>query len=156
MKNDSIVPPINHPITYCIIGCIIIALALMYVITILFLTRKPKPKPPQTRTIPKLTTAQLKQKYLTQINNVNRLFIRNQITNIQAHQQLSVILRWFIFEVSGTPFQIMTLSEIAASKKNFTVSQIINTYYPSEFDGKNSGDVEQSAELARKFIQSWT
>ena len=47
----------------------------------------------------------------------------------------------------------MTLSDLKRSKK-VNLTQVINIYYPDEFNQLEKGPVAQSAELARKLIMN--
>ena len=149
-------PPINYPISYTVFGILIIISIILFILLVFFFTRNKKLPKPIKYIQPRPTIYQLKNKYLQLIDGAYHEFLDQKTTSLEAHQRLSLYLRCFIFEASGIPFQVMSLSEIINSQKNYTVSQIINEYYPSEFDiQKDDSDVFRSAELARKVIAEW-
>ncbi len=96
----------------------------------------------------------IKEKYLFKINNLIIDVSNNKISNRNAYQQLSTLIRNFIFEMTSIKVQYYTLSDI--EKINMPVLyELVNEYYDPEFAKEAEGNILQSIERTRKVIERW-
>ena len=168
MLGDSIIlgstlanPSLMHgPAYYSIIWVLIGILFILGIAGILFFiffsTRKKEIKTianlkAEAPRIPDLT--ELRKKYISMVNETEQRFSAHKIRASMAHQELSIAVRKFYAEASGFHAEVMTLSDLKRSKK-VNLTQVINIYYPDEFNQLEKGPVAQSAELARKLIMN--
>ena len=94
----------------------------------------------------------LRAKYLAMVDEAERLFKERKNKASVAHQQLSLIVRLFYYEALGFHADILTLTDLKKSRHEH-LTQVIEEYYPGEFDGLESGSVAQAAEKARELIK---
>lgn len=137
------------------IGLLLLGLAIGIIVAIIYITRKKEIKTISTLkiTAPKVVNMNvLRDKYLKMINAAEERFKRRQIKASQCHQQLSLIVRLFFYEAMGFHADIMTLSDI--KKSNYTkLAELVDGYYPDEFDTLEKGSVADAAEKARQIVR---
>ena len=137
------------------IGLLLLGLAIGIIVVIIYTTRKKEIKTISTLkiTAPKVVNMNvLRDKYLKMIDAAEERFKRRQIKASQCHQQLSLIVRLFFYEAMGFHADIMTLSDI--KKSNYTkLAELVDGYYPDEFDTLEKGSVADAAEKARQIVR---
>ena len=137
------------------IGLLLLGLAIGIIVAIIYATRKKEIKTISTLkiTAPKVVNMNvLRDKYLKMIDAAEEHFKRRQIKASQCHQQLSLIVRLFFYEAMGFHADIMTLSDI--KKSNYTkLAELVDGYYPDEFDTLEKGSVADAAEKARQIVR---
>lgn len=146
--------PFYYSFVWLLVGLLFLAATIAIVIMICYMTRKKevktlanlKPQKPK-----EIDMEALKLKYLAMVDEVERLFKSHKTKASVAHQQLSLIVRLFYYEARGFHADILTLSDLKKTKYT-ELTQVIEDYYPSEFDGLEEGSVAQSAEIARELI----
>lgn len=147
--------PINYSPIWAMIGLLLLGLAIGIIVAIIYITRKKEIKTISTLkiTAPKVVNMNvLRDKYLKMINAAEERFKRRQIKASQCHQQLSLIVRLFFYEAMGFHADIMTLSDI--KKSNYTkLAELVDGYYPDEFDTLEKGSVADAAEKARQIVR---
>jgi hypothetical protein len=117
-------------------------------------------KPIKTiKTLPVLTPqpvdlSALKTKYFSLIDELLVSYNTRTIKSSTAHQRLSLLARFFVFEASGFRAHILTLSDLQKARREH-LTQLITLYYPPEFDGLEQGSVQHAADLAKKLIGEW-
>lgn len=147
--------PFYYSLIWLIIGLLFLAIAIGIVVIIFYVTRKKeikslanlKPQEPKV-----IDIEALKEKYLAMVDEAERLFKERKTKASVAHQQLSLIVRLFYYEALGFHADILTLTDLKKSRHE-ELAQVIEEYYPDEFDGLESGSVAQSAEKARVLIR---
>ncbi len=147
--------PFYYGIIWLFIGLLFLAIAIGIIITIFYLTRKKeikslaslKPQKPKT-----IDLDALKAKYLEMIDEIERLFKERKTKASVAHQQLSLVVRLFYYEALGFHADILTLNDLKKSRHEH-LAQVIEEYYPDEFNGLEEGSVAQSAEKARELVK---
>ena len=153
--SDLMNGPFYYSFVWLMIGLIFLAAAIMIVVIIFYLTRKKeiktlanlKPQKPK-----EVDIEALKRKYLAMVDEVERLFKAHSTKASVAHQQLSLIVRLFYYEALGFHADILTLTDLKKSRHT-RLTEVIEAYYPDEFDGLEVGSVAQSAETARRLIK---
>lgn len=147
--------PINYSPIWAMIGLLLLGLAIGIIVAIIYATRKKEIKTISTLkiTAPKVVNMNvLRDKYLKMIDTAEERFKRRQIKASQCHQQLSLIVRLFFYEAMGFHADIMTLSDI--KKSNYTkLAELVDGYYPDEFDTLEKGSVADAAEKARQIVR---
>ena len=146
--------PMYYSIVWLFFGILFLGLILLIIFFILYTTRKKpikslsnlKPAKPQIKDI-----AAIRQKYLQMVDEVEQRFGTRKIRAARAHQELSLVVRLFYTEVSGFHAEVLTLSDIKRSK-NIKLANLIDKYYPDEFDCLEHGSVLDSARKARELI----
>ena len=152
MENaDKLFPPVDYSPLWLILGIILFVAIAVYITVILFCTRHKNPLPKIVKPVDLPT---LKNKYIALIDEVAALYQHKRISNRIAHQQLSSLIRYFIFEASGFRAHLMTLSDITKTKHQ-DLAGIIRQYYPSEFSRIESGDVAVSIDNAKRIVERW-
>ena len=147
--------PISYSPIWFIIGLLLLILAIGVIAAILYATRKKEIKTISTLKVsaPKVVNMNvLRDKYLKMINEAEERYKRRQTKASQCHQQLSLIVRLFFYEALGFHADIMTLSDI--KKSNYKkLAELVDGYYPDEFDTLEKGSVASAAEKARQIVR---
>ena len=147
--------PFYYGFIWLLIGLLFLGIAIGIIVFIFYITRKKEVKSlanlkPQEPKVIDLDA--LKAKYLAMVDEVERLF-KNRTTKASvAHQQLSLIVRLFYYEALGFHADILTLTDLKKSRHEH-LTQVIEEYYPDEFNGLEEGSVAHSAEKARELIK---
>lgn len=115
--------------------------------------RKPKPKP--VKVVAKQVNIQaLKAKYLRELEKLEHEFSTEKITLRQAYQQISVVIRRFVFEATGIKVQNYTLDEIKTAHMP-SLEALVAEYYSPEFAKQSKGDFMESLGKTKKVIEQW-
>lgn len=98
----------------------------------------------------------LRADYARQIDLVAGQAETGEISQRRAHQQLSVLVRHFVQEVSGIAAPTMTLTDLTRSGERLTpVSDAVATLYPGEFEPRAAQTVSGAAEVAKQVVARW-
>lgn len=96
----------------------------------------------------------IKNNYLLKIDNLTINFNNNKISSRKAYQNLSSLIRNFIYETTNIKVQNYTLKDI--KKINMPMLyELISEYYDPEFSKISKGNILLSLEKARKVIEKW-
>ena len=71
-----------------------------------------------------------------------------------GYQELSIIIRTFVNEVTGIEVQNYALKEIKKLEMPL-LYELIKEYYAPEFSENSLGDIENSINKTRKVIEKW-
>lgn len=107
----------------------------------------PKPAPPQS-------IATLKEKYIKVLNDIEQKRSEEAITERQAFQALSKVVRDFVYAATGIKVQNYTLMEIHAANMPRLYELISQCYIP-EFAADAKGNVFEVIRKARMVISEW-
>ena len=124
---------------------------------ILFKKKKKPVKPevvtPEPVVVP-LQGEQLKEKYYAIMNDLEKRRGEGKVSNRQAYQELSGIIRQFVYEVTGIKVQHNTLDEIR--KLNMpNLYAVIEECYAPEFSVDKNGNIYDTINKARMVIKEW-
>ncbi len=149
---------LQEPFTYSIIPLIITLLVIIAVTYFVIKNRKKNVvKKEIVKEIPQKNIKNIpviKNKYLKQLETIEKNFKDNTITLRKAYQSISEAVRLFVFEVTDITTQNYTLAEI--KKLNLPiVYELISEYYEPEFASKVIGDFDASINKARRVINEW-
>ena len=96
----------------------------------------------------------IKYEYLNKLSLLENKLVEGTITSRKAYQELSMIIRLFVYELTGIEVQSYTLREI--KKLNIPVLyELIKEYYDPEFSKISKGNIKLSIDKTRGVIQRW-
>ena len=161
MENEnSLFPPMQYELGWGIIAACLILLVIVFLITLLRMTRKAKPENP-IAVLPKMANAEerlmlIKVKYSKNIENIRTSYRNNEISTRKAFQALSINLRNFTHEYSGSGAHAMTLTDLQQKNAPEILKEKIYHYYPLAFEEANrTGNIELAVNDALKVISLW-
>ncbi len=145
--------------SYLPIGVIIIIVmavaALTYlIIRIIQKIKASKNKPIQVTEIREDRLQRLKNKYHKIIMEILNKHQGGQLTDRLAYQELSKVIRHFVYDVTGVKVQNYTLEEIGRANIPSLYYLIAECYAP-EFDAIGSGNVPDIINKAGRVIEGW-
>ena len=109
---------------------------------------KPQPAPKPVNEV------QIRDKYCSLIDELEVTYKNGYISNRKAYQQVSEILRQFVFELTGVKVHNFTLEEIKrVNMPNLT--QIIDECYAPEFSVDKEGNIDDTIKKTRMVIREW-
>jgi len=135
---------------------IIIIILLLTIVTIYIIRKKQEkkyiPVIKENKDIKDIGT--IKQKYIKQLEMIKSKLESNKISIRRAYQDMSEIIRYFVYEVTNIKVQYCTLKDIEELDMPI-LYELIQEYYVPEFSEKSLGDIEASLEKTRKVIEKW-
>lgn len=150
-------PNMAYQVRWLILGLILLLLVLVWSFLIIFLTRKRTTRTIDNsvlQTVPPVDLASLQSKYLALIDQVTVRHNNREISSRQAHQELSYLIRIFVYEARGQKLQTFTLSDL--KRTSYTkIAETIEKYYIPEFSKIEAGNVLESVALAKEVISTW-
>ena len=145
--------PVQYNPLWLLLGALLVLLVVAWFVLVPLLTR-PRPIVSEASARAALVP-QIRARYDTLIADVAVAHARAQLTNREAHQKLSALVRAFAHETSGYPASAMTLSELRALNLAGLTSAV-EQFYPAEFGVADSGSVELSVAEARRVVAEWS
>ena len=100
------------------------------------------------------TVAACKNKYLKQLEQIRQASLTGQLSVRSTYQQLSLCIRNFIYEMTGTNVVNYTLADIKQLKLP-TLERLMEEYYTQEFPYQTQADACVSIENTKKAIEQW-
>lgn len=152
---DLFYGPVYYGISWTLIGLAFLILSVGIIVAIFYFTRRKKIRTLSTLKVeqPKVIDLnELKKKYIGLIDQAERNYNNHMIKASVAHQHFSLIVRMFYAEGLGFHADLMTLSDLKNSFKEDLV-ELIEHYYPDEFDTLEKGSVKDAAERARELVR---
>lgn len=156
----NLFPPRQYDIAWGLIACCLIIIGIVFYITVFRLTRKAK-MDDDVVMLPRIAGGEerlslVKNKYVKDILNIQRAYGVNEISNRKAFQALSIALRNFTHEYSGSGAYSMNLSDLQESNAPELLLEKIRNYYPLAFEEANrTGNVDMAVEDALKVVSAW-
>ena len=96
----------------------------------------------------------IKYKYLNKLNDLDKSLNDKKITSRKAYQELSMLIRLFVYELTGLEVQSCTLKDI--KKLNIPILyELIKEYYDPEFSKISKGNIKASIEKTKEVISRW-
>lgn len=96
----------------------------------------------------------LKNKYITQLLMLDKRYANEARDNRKGFEELSRLVRHFVFESTGIRVQNYTLEDIRALNKP-SLSELIGSCYPPEFGPEGYGRIHEVISEAKKVIEEW-
>lgn len=101
--------------------------------------------------------SRLRADYTREIELVLSRARQGTITQRRAHQQVSVLVRHFVQEVSGIKAPTMTLTDLNASGARLSpVSRVVGALYPGEFGPRDTDTLEGAGRVAKEVVGRWS
>ncbi len=145
---------LRPPLSYSKVGFFLLIIVILIII-ILLIIKKKKTKPQEIKPVEEiLDIEKIKREYLGRIDNLMAKINNNVITKRKAYNELSLIIREFIFKATGIDVLKYTLRE-ARQTKNKELVELLNEYYEPEFSFKGEGNLIASVDKTRKVIIEW-
>ena len=150
---------LQSPFSYAIYPMIIIFIILIILLGLYFYFHKKKKQKIllQTVEIKRLNERNIesiKNKYIDKINDISKKVDENQIDNRTAYQELSSVIRLFVYEVTNIKVQNYTLRDI--KKLNMPILyELVKEYYVPEFSKNNVGNIKASLDRTKGVIKEW-
>lgn len=142
--------------SYSLIPIIVIVFLLIVILVLMLIKHKKKKLVKNIDIIipSKKDVNAIKRIYLLKIDNLSTDFNAKKINNRQAYQNLSSLIRNFIYETTNIKVQNYTLSDI--EKINMPILfELVSEYYDPEFSQISKGSITASIEKTRKVIEKW-
>lgn len=124
---------------------------------ILFLRIKPRPKKPRVPVVKPAAPQNImsiKGKYINALTEIEQKRNANKITDRQAFQAVSRVVRDFVYATTGIKVQNYTLMEIHAANLPRLYELISQCYIP-EFAANSQANVYEVINKARTVISQW-
>lgn len=142
------------PFSYSNIGLWIFLIGIITIILMVLLIKISKMVKENKSVEKPIDINKIKNDYLRRIdiliNNVNS----NTITERKAYNELSLIIREFIYRTTKIDVLKYTLADAKASNSKELV-ELLNEYYEPEFSREGKGNLNISIENTRKVIKEW-
>ena len=147
---------LSNPFSYSIFPILILIIIIFLLILILFIRKKKKDAKKKIVIITPNEKDEnaIKNFYIEKINELLVNIQKNIISNREAYQSLSKLIRMFIYEMTNIKVQNYTLGDI----KNINIPilyELVKEYYSPEFSRESKGDIISSIEKTRKVMEVW-
>ncbi len=127
---------------------------ILSIFVFLFFISKKHFKKNINKVVVKKPVASIKHKYLNLISKLSNDLTNNRISNRQAYQNLSSIIRNFIYESTNIKVQNYSLSEIKDAGIPI-LYELVSEYYDPEFSKISKGNILNSIEKTKGVIEKW-
>lgn len=113
-----------------------------------------KVQPPKVLEKTPETGVKIQEKYLQKLFDVELCYKEERYDTRTAYQQMSEIIRDFVYEITGIQVPNYTLMDIKGCNMP-VLEELIQEYYSPEFALEAKGDVLQSLEKTKSAIERW-
>lgn len=150
---------LQPPFSYSIYPIILICLC-MILFTIYLLIKRNKQKKRvedkiKVEEIKNVDINEIKRKYLEELDVIESQLNTNMIHIRIAYQDISRIIRHFVYEVTNIHVQNYSLKEIKDLDMPM-LYELMQEYYVPEFSKYSYGNVKDSLQKTRKVIEKWS
>lgn len=162
---DDFYGPVSYSPLLLVIAWTAVAVALACAAWVAWrLLANRKPKPQVAKVLPAITptpvrTDDIRGSYLTRIQQIGAGHQTGQLSDRQAHQQLSGAVRSFVSEVSGIPVNRFTLADLRAALATQPglrpVADFVAELYSPSFAQNASREVADSVRDALEVVRRW-
>lgn len=146
-----LVPPVIYSDFWTILGALCLGAVIMWIIAVLFMTRRKPEKEPELTLEQKRT---ITDKYLAMIDEIETAYKAQETTSREAHQSLSLVLRGFASEKSGVRAEMMTLSDLREANLP-SVAETVSHLYPGAFSRVADASVPEALKETRSEVSAW-
>lgn len=149
---------LQPPFSYSIYPIILICLC-MILFTIYLLIKRNKQKKRvedkiKVEEIKNVDINEIKRKYLEELDVIESQLNTNMIHIRIAYQDISRVIRHFVYEVTNIHVQNYSLKEIKDLDMPM-LYELMQEYYVPEFSKYSYGNVKDSLQKTRKVIEKW-
>ena len=121
---------------------------------VIAIIRKNENKPIEVKPAAVKDAATIKEKYNRLILEIINKYNAGELSDKDAYQRLSSVIRHFVYDMTGIKVQNYTLSEIA-SVNIPQLYYLIDECYEPEFSTEVKRNILETCEKARKVIVEW-
>ena len=146
---------LQEPFSYNVLGLILLILLLIALLTyIIILLVKKQSNKPVVIIETKLDINSLKRRYMDSINKLALEVKKKKISNRNAYNELSMLIRKFVYEATKIDVTKCSLNEIRELKYD-SLTELVEEYYEPEFSFEKEGDILTSIEKTKGVIEKW-
>lgn len=147
---------LQEPFSYSSLGVylLILLIVILLVFIIIKIVKKVKKNKPEVPIIKNKDINAVKNNYLNEINILEEKVKNNKINKRKAYNDLSCIIRKFIFDSTSIDVMKYSLSEIKTLKID-SLSALVEEYYVPEFSKEGEGDILSSINKTKEVIIKW-
>lgn len=145
---------LNPMFSYSPIPAIIFGILLLLLLGIM--NRKKKKKEVKKENLTSISNKEkdTKEKYIKKLEKLDNDLKMKKIKEKEAYQNLSKLIRNFMYETKNIKVQYYTLKEI--EKLNIPMlEELIKECYDNEFKKETTGNINNTIEKTRKVIEKW-
>lgn len=146
--------PLQYSPGWMWLGLALLVLVAGWFAFVFLSTRKQRVPAASPRFTPPSDIAGLKEAYLQRIDAVAADADSGRLTARASHQELSLLVRKFVRDVTGVDAPRMTLAELHRHPLP-PAAEAVGRIYPGEFGAEPLPSVAHSAETARQAVRSW-
>jgi len=152
--NAGFYGPLQYSAVWQWAGLGVLALVLGWYVFVLLSTRK-RPLPAAApRFTPPSDLNSLKEAYLLRIDAVMADAAAGRLSGRESHQELSLLVRKFVRDVTGVDAPKMTLADLHRHPLPAAAAAVC-VLYPAEFAAEPLPPLARSAATARETVRSW-
>lgn len=145
---------LKDPFSYSMIPILLCSFLILFFL-LYYLMKKPKKEkkiiPPKQE---KKDINKLKKQYIQKLNSLLESITKQEISSRIAYQQLSILIRTFVFETIDLNLLSFTLQDI--EKMGMPVlTELIKEYYAPEFSLHIQGNIIASIKKTKEVIEKW-
>lgn len=156
----SLFPPTQYDFIWPLLAVALVVMAIVFYVFLFVSTKKLKPEP-IIQMLPRTASSMerlslIKNKYTKKVIDIQSAHSEGTLSNRKAFQALSINLRNFTHEYSGTGAHAMSLTDLHRTQAPEVLLNKIKNYYPLAFEEANkNGNVELAVNDALRVIQLW-
>ena len=150
---QSFYPPVQYSPIWLVIGVVLLALVVGWVVYVLLLTRRRPERYEFVGSIPQLTET-VREAYLSRIDDVARRYAGGAVGYSDAHHELSALVRSFAAEAQGIRAQYMTLDDLRHTPHR-ALAETVERLYPGAFSGTAGGRIDDAVHRANELVRTW-
>lgn len=151
---EDLYPPVTHGGVWPALAIGSLALVALWWVGLCWRSRRRRHAASEWAPLRGRALAARRDEALAAIDAVVGAHERGEISSRDAFQQLSPLVRRFVFDVAGVPAHTMTLDELARDHPGL-LADVVAMLYPGEFAAVVDGDVASGARRARKVMMTW-
>jgi hypothetical protein len=152
--NTGFYAPLQYNPLWLWAGIGLLALVLAWYVFVFLSTRTRRAPAAAPRFTPPSGIHRLKEAYLLRIDAVEADAAAGRLTSRASHQELSLLVRKFVRDVTGVDAPRMTLAELDSHPLP-VAANAVGRLYPGEFGAEPLPPLARSAEAARQAVRLW-
>ena len=146
---------LTDPYSYSVIGLLLLIFITVIVLIIVGKKIYDKTRPKTIKVVVKVVDRnRIRLEYVDKLNDLLNRVNNKKINTRKAYNELSILIREFIFKISRVNLMKYTLNDFQ-KLNNKVLYELIKEYYEPEFSKEGTGDIVSSIEKTRKVIQEW-
>ena len=153
-------PPAQYDIVWILVLTGLIVMLVIFYLFVFLSTRRIKPEE-EIKPLPRVANgverlSLIKNKYSQKVTQIQSSYTSGSISNRKAFQLLSISLRNFTHEYSGSGAHAMSLTDLQQNNAPEVLLEKIRNFYPTAFEeAERQANVELAVEDVLKVIQIW-